>query len=518
MPIKVRRNTAGNCVNFVGTTNPTHWNACLSAEVDATDTDRINVINDIRTVEEGITVYEFFKILYTDFVDGDGNAFASAADCAAYITATCNVAGNTGTFEFGPADTLDVAYNAQNTGLLMDTGDAFVLGAVRAVANDDGKVDLRAHSGSKVIYRNIVHTNISLEGNTLAGTVTEVVDDLNAFLLGEINLFSPPDLSQLVTTVDVIGDDYFTWTANLDPAAPVATEFTYENLPATLFPSQASRGVLQGSLAAGSYPVIVRAFNSFGFDETTITFVAAAPTPFDNTKSVLMEANYWLETDTAQGSVLDPVLGGASPWSVSFYIRPGTNGDRWQNIVVFGQALPEQSRVNIVYSGNKDHVRLRIGEADDNFIEMRTANNTLTANTWHHVLVTYDGAGVANGDWRVYVDGTLLTLTVQDLEGTPTLPTVDQLRVGRCINNEDPLRGSIVDELAIWNSDQSGNIALIRNSGVPFDLTTLGAPPSHWWRMGDGDTFPTISDDAGGTAVNLTFVNATAAAIVTEVP
>ena len=82
MAIKVVRNEAGNCVNFVGSTNPTYWNACLSAQVDLEDSSRINVINDIRTVVEGEPVYEFYKVSYLEFQDAEGNAFATAQACA----------------------------------------------------------------------------------------------------------------------------------------------------------------------------------------------------------------------------------------------------------------------------------------------------------------------------------------------------------------------------------------------------------------------------------------------------
>jgi hypothetical protein len=93
--IRIERNEDGNCINFHGTTNPSYWNACLSAEVDAQDTDTVNVINDVRS-EGAETQYEFFRIPYTDLRDADNNPFASASDAAAYITAQGNVLNATG--------------------------------------------------------------------------------------------------------------------------------------------------------------------------------------------------------------------------------------------------------------------------------------------------------------------------------------------------------------------------------------------------------------------------------------
>ena len=66
--IRVVRNDAGNCINFVGTTNPAYWNACLSAVVDSEDPTRINVINDIRTQAAEEPVYEFYKICNTEVI------------------------------------------------------------------------------------------------------------------------------------------------------------------------------------------------------------------------------------------------------------------------------------------------------------------------------------------------------------------------------------------------------------------------------------------------------------------
>ena len=74
MAIRITRNEAANCINFVGSTNPAYFNACLSAEINSEDGNRINIINDIRTRTGGITAYEFYAVLYTDFVDKDGTA------------------------------------------------------------------------------------------------------------------------------------------------------------------------------------------------------------------------------------------------------------------------------------------------------------------------------------------------------------------------------------------------------------------------------------------------------------
>ena len=78
MSIKIKRNDAGNCIEFQGSSNPVYWNACLSGEVDSTDNTLVNVINDIKTAQAGSDQYEFYRIEYTEFLDEDGNLFADS--------------------------------------------------------------------------------------------------------------------------------------------------------------------------------------------------------------------------------------------------------------------------------------------------------------------------------------------------------------------------------------------------------------------------------------------------------
>lgn len=55
--------------------------------------------------------------------------------------------------------------------------------------------------------------------------------------------------------------------------------------------------------------------------------------------------------------------------------------------------------------------------------------------------------------------------------------------------------GGLIDEVAIWDSDQSSNLSTIYNSRVPADLTALS--PLSWWRMGE------TNPDSAGERVQL---------------
>lgn len=86
--IKVMRNNEGNCVHFVGSTVPTYWNGCLSAEVDLDG--NINIINNVSSTDKQ-AMYEMKGIPWRTFRDAEGAPFENAGECKEYIDAACNV-------------------------------------------------------------------------------------------------------------------------------------------------------------------------------------------------------------------------------------------------------------------------------------------------------------------------------------------------------------------------------------------------------------------------------------------
>ena len=180
MAIRVVRNDAGNCITFYGSTNPVFWNACLSAEVDATDPTLINVINDIRSVQVSATVYEFYNIPYTDFVDADNNAFADATAAANYITEKANVLGSTGSFIASENDELDFSRDFTDTSILFSNGDHFGVNSIRA-ENVNGMVNIvEVGASGATLFSQYRYDNLTINGAAAGLTVDAAVNALNA--------------------------------------------------------------------------------------------------------------------------------------------------------------------------------------------------------------------------------------------------------------------------------------------------------------------------------------------------
>jgi len=108
MPIQIVSNSNANAVELRGTNRGVFYNACLSGQVNEEDGDRVDIINDVRTNAEGVTVYEAFAIHYTDLLDGEGNPFADATSAADYITAECRQIVGSGSKEVGPGQDIKI--------------------------------------------------------------------------------------------------------------------------------------------------------------------------------------------------------------------------------------------------------------------------------------------------------------------------------------------------------------------------------------------------------------------------
>lgn len=189
MTIRIARNEAGNCINFFGSTAPAYWNACLSAQINNDDPNRVDIINDIRSQNEPETRYEFFAVEYQEFSDRDGNSFATAQDMVDYLNANANVlgVGSNGTSLIG----VDVNFrlDATSTSIIMDNGSAFGVNTIKAVADTDGTIHIHAigvgspdennDPNDRKHFEQLEHTRVSIDGVQVPGGLNDVVNSLN---------------------------------------------------------------------------------------------------------------------------------------------------------------------------------------------------------------------------------------------------------------------------------------------------------------------------------------------------
>ena len=523
--IKVIRNRAGNCVNFIGTTNPAYWNGCLTAEVDTTDSNLVNVINNLRTEDVNAPDYEFFKIPYTQFQDRNGNAFSSSVDVVTYINEEANVVSNTGQFVLSDNDALDFSLDATETTILIDNGDSFAVNTIRAVANAEGHIDILQHTGDITIFEKLRVANTSINGVPVNSNQAFAVNELNSLFqhTGGVTGIAPTITS--ATTVNLVTGD----TLNYELVATNGVAYEWSNLPSGVATVDGNvRKIIGGSsLIAGTYNISVKAINYFGEAAATISLVVADP-PYSNTKSVRFSNGDYLGANAA---LMDGTLGrtangsgSSDAWTISLWFK-GSTDTAGQTILYFGSNdTTNGAHIDLRFVGGSDKLRFSYGSGN-NYIRMMTANDSVPANTWKHLLITYDGGttGASSGSinsyftrFKIFIDGSQVSTTNSHGNfGWSGALTGQNFRIGR-LSSGNYMRGCFVDELAVWGSDQSSNATDIYNSGSTHDLTQLTSSPSHYWRMGDGDTYSTILDTIGN--VHFVMYNMTAADIVNDVP
>ncbi len=290
------------------------------------------------------------------------------------------------------------------------------------------------------------------------------------------------------------------------------------------------------SLSAGTYNIPVKAINYNGEDSKTIVLTVSTP-PFSNTKSVKFNNNDYLG---ANASLLAGILGrssngsgSADAWTISCYFKAGSGSQLAQTIFFYGSDDTNNSPyISLKWNGsnsNKQRLEFTYG-TNFNYISFLTSIGSLPYdNNWHHIMVAYDGGttgsssnGVNNyySRFKIFIDGNVqTTINSNSNFGYSSGLSASKMQIGRTGASFWSLRNNCkLDEFAIWDSDQSGNVSSIYNSGSPFDLSTLTTGPNHWWRMGDGDTYPFLQDS--GSQANCVFqmYNMTSADIVNDVP
>lgn len=368
---------------------------------------------------------------------------------------------------------------------------------------------------------------VDINGAPLGSDEASAVNAMNAIFhnTGGLSGAAPVITSSLVVNVnDVDQINYILEASNV-------VEIEWQGLPAGISVSGANRRNLIGQFddGAGTYTVTVKAINYFGSVSEDIQFNVAHT--YQNTKSVEFENQDWMGANAA---LLDDTLGRAGSgagmadaWSIHMWIKASANNSG-QTIFYFGSNdIVNSPYLELRQTNNNGlkRLRLRYG-SNSNYIQITTPSGSITPGVWHHVLVTYDGGTTGSGSanlsdyysrFNIYIDGVSQPKSTSHANyGTTSALVGQNLRVGRFASGNYMRENYKVDEVAIWGSDQGANISDLYNGGLSQDLSILSTPPDHWWRMGDGDNFPTIQDNIGNA--DFVMYNMTAADIVTDAP
>jgi hypothetical protein len=143
--------------------------------------------------------------------------------------------------------------------------------------------------------------------------------------------------------------------------------------------------------------------------------------------------------------------------------------------------------------------------ATNNAIAVSSLSAFPITNRWFHIAWTYDGSSAAAGV-ALYIDGFDQLLTVSKDGLTATIQTTQNLAFGirPAALTTFQFAGNL-DDIQFYNrvltKTEIQALAGFPNT-VPVDPSLLGTWSNNGglWRMGDGDTYPTLQDSGNGTS------------------
>ena len=227
-------------------------------------------------------------------------------------------------------------------------------------------------------------------------------------------------------------------------------------------------------------------YNSWS-PETNLTGTGATPA-FSNTKSILLGG---IDDYVDMGNNLN--FERTSAFSISAWVKRGGSGVN--DTIVSKMESSGNFRGYLLFISSTNLVKfvLRNVNLSSNrlFVD---STSTITDTNWHHILMTYDGSSSVSGV-KIYIDGVSDTVTTAGTLSATTLNS-SPFNIG-ARNSNSLFAAATIDEVSVFNSELSASdVTSIYNSGVPNDISSLS--PLSYWRCGDGDTAPILTDNGSG--------------------
>ena len=410
------------------------------------------------------------------------------------------------------------------------------INSLKAVGTDDSTIQVTVKDGAKILIESLPVSGATINGTAVSTDLSTAVNQLNSLFTNTSSFSSDGIVGLAPTVVDytlqVTEGDSINHTTAVALDSDLVTMYGFDSLPSWLVGNQSTGLVLgtapayDGSVSSNnSYTYIVKVGNPFGMSSATVT-VTVLENVWQDTRSVAFSNQDYLGANAA---LLDGALGrsgsgsgSSDAWTISFWIKPSSTGSG--RVVLYYGAndttngghlevrLTSQNKLRVSYGSANNHIR-------------KTTSTALVAGAWQHMCLTYTGGttGASSGSlsdyysrFSIFVDGASATTSnAHSNYGWSGAVSGQNFRLGKLVSG-NYLNGDKLNEIAIWSSDQSGAIVDIYNTGTTTNLSNLNTTPTHWWRMGDDDTYPTIQDNVG--TAHFVMYNMTAADIVNDTP
>jgi len=216
----------------------------------------------------------------------------------------------------------------------------------------------------------------------------------------------------------------------------------------------------------------------------SILSLGSSTPPFSNTKSILLDGfDDYVDCGSAPFSSL-------SALSISAWVKPSAYGSASAESFVSTDAASPRAFYFGVYTSGR--FRFSMSTNGGNLNSLDTDGLTVDLNIWQHVLVTWDKVNT-----KFYKNGVLIKTKATSFANNQDFTTTNDLLIGARRSDAGFFDGNI-DEVSIYNvALTQADVDTIYGSGVPSDVSTISGI-TNWYRCGDGDTAPTLTDNGSG--------------------
>jgi len=448
-------------------------------------------------------------------------------------------------FEFGGTSDWDVNTNAtyyfdNGAGVVgyRKGGASTIQGMFSLRFNDDGKLTVFSEDNNEKIATakadpavgSSMHLYFGVRANRAYYSIPVVSKQTLNSGSQPVVTFAP-DVSDQTFTVEE--GTAFNLQIALDAGSDIVNMFGEEDAPSWSVLNQTT-GQLIGTAPAftgssDSYVISCKAGNAIGGITSFNVTIAVTEVAYTNTKSLTLDGSTtWLQGNPQNMTALERATNGdGSAWTISMWVKPDTSHTGNQTLLVYG-AGDDYNGGAITIKQNTTSIVFTYGTVYNSILLV--AGNALSfTNTWQHVMVTFDG-GTTGSDplfasdyysrFTIYIDGVALSpyasATGSGYDGalSGANPSDNIYRIGRASNVHNNYSAATINQVAIWNTDQSANLAAIYNSGATQDLNDLTTVPTHYYEI---DNSVTTITDLNGSA-NLTGYNLTSSDLVNDTP
>jgi len=124
------------------------------------------------------------------------------------------------------------------------------------------------------------------------------------------------------------------------------------------------------------------------------------------------------------------------------------------------------------------------GTGTVSYVDNATLTSLVSVGVWNHFTLVFNGSLTNDDRCKLFINGGGDAITNRGTMPTAFTNSDEPFLIGRGTNGY--FQGNI-DNVAVWDSDQSANVSTIYNGGIPSDLSSLN--PINYYKMGENATY-----------------------------